>query len=295
MAWVLVRNEDPDLQKDARHVVHHRILRPNLSLHAPTLDLHEIQATVLRQRPAPYVGTHILLRIDDAAAGRAFLRRLIPYINSAAGWRIAANAWLAIGITYPGLEALGVPKNSLQSFPEAFRVGMAARARQLGDVELNDPKNWDPPYGKGQVHIGISAFSDSEEKYQRALAIAREQYEGFKGVTVLAMQEFGAQPGDRNSLGYKDGIDQPPIEGDVAPLPGQGTPIKAGEFILGYPGEAGVVLPMPAARRPRPQRHLYRLSQIPVVGRDIQSLPAGQRQYRRRARAARGEAGRSLA
>jgi deferrochelatase/peroxidase EfeB len=28
-------------------------------------------------------------------------------------------------------------------------------------------------------------------------------------------------------------------------LPGQGRPIKAGEFILGYPGEAGVPLPMP--------------------------------------------------
>jgi hypothetical protein len=60
------------------------------------------------------------------------------------------------------------------------------------------------------------------------------------------MQHFGAQPGDRNSLGYKDGIDQPPVEGSgVDPLPGQGRPIKPGEFILGYPGEAGVPLPMP--------------------------------------------------
>ena len=60
------------------------------------------------------------------------------------------------------------------------------------------------------------------------------------------MQDFGAQPGDRNSLGYKDGIDQPAIEGSgVEPLPGQGRPIKAGEFILGYPGEAGIPLPMP--------------------------------------------------
>ena len=60
------------------------------------------------------------------------------------------------------------------------------------------------------------------------------------------MQDFGAQPGDLNPLGYKDGIDQPPIEGSgVEPLPGQGRPIKAGEFILGYPGEAGVPLPMP--------------------------------------------------
>ena len=92
----------------------------------------------------------------------------------------------------------------------------------------------------------MSAFSDSEEKRRRVLAIAREQYEGFSGVSVLAMQDFGAQPGDLNSLGYKDGIDQPAIEGSgVEPLPGQGRPIKAGEFILGYPGEAGVPLPMP--------------------------------------------------
>ena len=53
-------------------------------------------------------------------------------------------------ISYAGLEALGVPQDSLQSFPEAFRVGMAARARQLGDDGVNDPKNWDPPFGKGK-------------------------------------------------------------------------------------------------------------------------------------------------
>src|SRR5882724_6674016 len=210
------------------------------------LDLHEIQATVLRPRPAPYFGTHVLLRVDDAQAGRAFLRRLTPYVDSAADSRIAANVWLDVGISYMGLEALGLSKESLQSFPEAFRVGMAARARQLGDEGVNDPKNWDKPYGTGEVHIGVTAFSDSEEKRRRALAIAREQYEGFSGVSVLGMQDFGAQPGDRNSLGYKDGIDQPPIEGSgVEPLPGQGRPIKAGEFILGYPGEAGVPLPMP--------------------------------------------------
>jgi Dyp-type peroxidase family len=92
----------------------------------------------------------------------------------------------------------------------------------------------------------VSAFSDSEEKWRRVLAIAREQWEGVTGVSVLQTQDFGAQPGDRNSLGYKDGIDQPAIEGSgIDPLPGQGRPIKAGEFILGYPGEAGVPLPMP--------------------------------------------------
>src|SRR5262249_21388325 len=102
----------------------------SLSTHAPTLDLHEIQPTVLRHRHAPYFGTHLRLHVDDVRAGRAFLRRLTPYVDSAAGWRNATNAWIAVGISYAGLEALGVPQGSLQSFPDAFREGMAARARQ---------------------------------------------------------------------------------------------------------------------------------------------------------------------
>jgi Dyp-type peroxidase family len=221
-------------------------LENNRSTNGPTVDLSEIQATILRPRPAPYFGTHVLLRVNNAQAGRAFLRRLTPHVDSCANWWSAVSPWLAVGISYAGLEALGVPQESLQSFPESFRQGMAARAGHLGDVGLNDPKNWDQPYGKGHVHIGMSAFSNSEEDRRRILEIAREQVEGLSGVGVLAMQDFGAQPGDRNSLGYKDGIDQPAIEGSgVDPLPGQGQPIKAGEFILGYPGESGVPLPMP--------------------------------------------------
>jgi deferrochelatase/peroxidase EfeB len=165
-----------------------------------------------------------------------------PYVDSAAGWRNVANAWIAVGISYAGLGALGLPQGSLQSFPEAFREGMAARAPHLGDEGVNEPKNWDPSFGNGQVHIGLSVFSDSEEKHRRVLAM---QYK-VSGVSVLAIQDFGAQPGDLNSLGYKDGIDQPAIEGSgVDPRPGQGPLIKAGEFVLGYPGEAGFPLPMP--------------------------------------------------
>jgi Dyp-type peroxidase family len=212
----------------------------------PMLELDEIQATVLRHRPAPYFGAHVLLAVDEATAGRELLRRLIPHVNSAANWWSAADPWLSIAISYAGLKALGVPQPSLESFPEAFRVGMAARAAQLGDYGANDPKNWERPFGTGDVHIGLSAFSDSEEKRRRVLAIVREQFEHFPGIRLLASQDFGAQPNDLNPLGYKDGIDQPSIEGSgVEPPPGRGRPIKAGEFILGYPGEAGVPLPMP--------------------------------------------------
>src|SRR5262249_53569811 len=144
------------------------------------------------------------------------------------------------------LEALGVPEESLHSFPEAFRVGMAARADELLDHGDNDPGHWDPPYGTGQVHIAVSVFSGSPQGWRRAMEAARRHYEGHPGLKVLSTHDFGAQPGDLNPLGYRDSIGQPAIEGSgVDPLPGQGTAIKAGEFILGYAGEAGVPLPAP--------------------------------------------------
>ena len=162
-------------------------LGKNASTREPTLDLHEIQATVLRQRPAPYFGTHVLLRVDDAQAGREFLRRLdTSYCDSAANWWNAANTWLSVGISYAGLEALGLPQESLQSFPEAFRVGMAARARQLGDEGVNDPKNWDPPFGKGQIHIGRERLQRFRGK---AAARPRHRPRAVRG--LLRRQRFG--------------------------------------------------------------------------------------------------------
>jgi deferrochelatase/peroxidase EfeB len=107
--------------------------RPNLSSSPATLDLHEIQASVLRYPPEPYYGTHVLLHIDDAPSACEFLRRLAPHVASAAGWWKATDAWIAVAISYTGLVTLGVPEKSLHSFPEAFRVGMAARADILLD------------------------------------------------------------------------------------------------------------------------------------------------------------------
>ena len=211
-----------------------------------TVDLDDIQATVLRYRPEPYYGTHVMLHVADAQAGREFVRRLTPHVDSAAGWWQAGQSWISVAISHAGLVALGVPQDSLDSFPEAFRAGMAARAGQLRDDGDNAPAHWDAPFGSGQVHIGVSIFSDSEQAWHQTMAMARRQYQGFPGLSVLIEQDFGAQPGDLNPLGYRDSIGQPAIEGSgVDPLPGQGPAIKAGEFILGYPGEDGVPLPMP--------------------------------------------------
>jgi len=63
-----------------------------------TVDLDDIQATVLRYRPEPYYGTHVMLQVTDAQAGREFLRRLAPHVESAADWWQAGEAWIAVAL-----------------------------------------------------------------------------------------------------------------------------------------------------------------------------------------------------
>jgi deferrochelatase/peroxidase EfeB len=81
-----------------------------------TVELDDIQATVLRYRPEPYYGTHVMLHVEVAQAGREFVRRLTPYVDSAAGWWEAGDAWTSMAVSHTGLVALGVPEDSLRSF-----------------------------------------------------------------------------------------------------------------------------------------------------------------------------------
>ena len=232
----------------------------NVSTSAPTLDLHEIQATVLRPRPAPYFGTHVLLRIDDARAGREFIRRLAPHIASAdelveCGDGLAGDRNQLCGPrgarASEGIAAKlsrGVSCRHGRACTAAWRR-WASTIRRTGTSRSARVKSI-----SASVHSAIPRKSGGAPS--RSLASSTR---ASRASASCALQDFGAQPGDLNSLGYKDGIDQPTIEGSgVEPLPGQGRPIKAGEFILGYPGEAGIPLPMPQPEHTRPQRHLLR-------------------------------------
>src|SRR5215470_7454429 len=105
-------------------------LRGNRTMSADQvlLELDQIQSGALRARPSLYAGTYILLRIDDRRAGREMLRRVIPVLASAATpTRPAGDAWVSAALTFQGLKVLGVPQDSLDSFPEEFQQGMAAR------------------------------------------------------------------------------------------------------------------------------------------------------------------------
>ena len=125
-----------------------------------TLEVDDIQAPLLHPRPTHYAGAVILGRIDDRRDGRELLRRLIPFVPSATDPPDPdRKAWAAVALSFQGLKALGVPEDTLASFPQEFQQGMAARAAELGDTGESAPENWEPPLGGPDVHLAIYALA----------------------------------------------------------------------------------------------------------------------------------------
>lgn len=208
---------------------------------APTLDIGDIQATVLRPRPSPYRGEYVVLRIDNAAQGREMLRRIIPHVEPSEDWWVPSiPAWVGIAFTYQGLRALGLPQESLDSFPEEFRQGMAARAQILRDFGGNVPTNWEYPFGTSDMHIVLTIYSSDDKNLEVVLEKAHHSHSDLSQISAVYRMKFSELPEGRNPFGFKDGLHNPHVEGSSVHVPpGSGPTVKAGEFVIGYPDELG--------------------------------------------------------
>lgn len=211
------------------------------------LELDDIQSGVLRPRPTPYKATYLLLRIVDAQAGRALMGRLANVVSSAAHpTSPLANTWVSASLSYQGLVALGVPQDSLDSFPWEFRQGMVARAKALGDTGESSPEHWEWPLGTSDVHVVLTALSPDPEHLELAVERAGVAVQELPGIEAIWRQECHVLSTCREHFGFRDGIGHPAIEGSG--IPGTNPhelPLKAGEFVLGYADETGNLPPMP--------------------------------------------------
>jgi Dyp-type peroxidase family len=241
-----------------------------------TLELDDIQAPLLHPRPTKYAGTLILVRIDDWRSGRELLRRLIPFVTPAAiPQDREREAWVAVALSFQGLKALGVPGDTLASFPQEFQQGMAARAAILGDTGESAPEHWEPPLGGTDVHLGIYVLAPDTPRLEALFAGAREALRDVPGITPIWRLDTYMLPNERTSLGFKDGIGQPAIEGSG--IPGTNPyeePLKAGEFVLGYSNENGDVPQML-------QPEVLGRNGTYIVFRKLQTRVAAFRQYLR--------------
>ncbi|MGA9673084.1 MAG: peroxidase [Terracidiphilus sp.] len=211
------------------------------------LELGDIQGTVLRNRPMPYVGAYLLFRIDVPAQAFALLARITPRITSAADWQAPADkAWINIVFTHDGLRRLGLPVAMLDEFPLEFRSRMRHRKDFLGDTGESDPAQWDLP----DFDVGLFLMASDRSGLESKLAIGHAALEGLQGVKLVGRIDLAIPENHREHFGFLDGISRPYIEGQGGEiLPGQGEPIKAGEFLLGYVNELGQI-----AKGPGPEQ-----------------------------------------
>jgi deferrochelatase/peroxidase EfeB len=168
-----------------------------------------------------------------------------------------------IGFTHKGLEALQLNSNTLLSFPESFRDGMAARAQRLGDTGANAPENWYGELGSSRIHgyftggfeasgateaawekvrTEIDIFNTRDPSGQLTRAALRLLFLPF-GMEILHI-ELGQAPYEVEEkkvkpilpriehFGFRDGISQPfadfqlKPDGSVASDNNSGTPSR---------------------------------------------------------------------
>src|SRR3954471_9011711 len=168
----------------------------------PGLELDDIQAGALFERPSPYVGAYLLLRIADRADGRELVRRLHGLVNPAGAADTPDGTSITVAFTYHGLEALGVPKASLDSFAPEFREGMKARAALLGDAGESGPDHWEAPLGGADVHVAIAALSPDAARLEAAAEKARRAHTELPGVKVVWRQDCYQLATGRTSFGF---------------------------------------------------------------------------------------------
>lgn len=217
------------------------------------LELHDIQHILLTRTPA-ITGRYEFLTFDDAAAGRAWLTEMLATVQSATDatrTMDGSRRWVTLAFTWTGLRALGVPHDSLDSFPEEFREGMAARASILGDTGGSHPDNWVGGLASEDLHAIAILFARDDDEYRRCIGVHDELLARSPGVRSLSHLDLNASPPfdyAHDHFGFRDRLSQPVMKySGEEPTPGSGDALEPGEFILGYPDENGppVDLPQP--------------------------------------------------
>ena len=218
------------------------------------LEFDDIQHILLTRTPA-LTGRYEFLSFRSVAGARTWLREILDKVKSAAEVSPALDTdrrWVTLAFTWNGLRALGVDDASLATFPEEFKQGMAARAEMLGDTGANHPDNWVGGLASPDLHAIAILFARDAAEHARCTAEHERLIGRIDGVEVLSSLDLQATPPfdfAHDHFGYRDRLSQPVIEGSgEQPTPGSGAPLKAGEFILGYPDEDG-----PPANLPRPE------------------------------------------
>jgi Dyp-type peroxidase family len=242
-----------------------------------TLELDDIQADVA----VTYPGWGITYRffklqrrgrmVADPGIAATVLDGLAHSVTRSGRVRPETTWTLTVGFTAAGLEAIGVSTDTMTTLPDAFVDGMYRRADKLGD----DTSSWDDDFKNNHIDIvAVLRYTSEDTKKEADTALAdvlSEKFATQKFHLDAQLVDSNGRPtqdpdtGGYEHFGFRDGISNPVVEGaPIAMTPGNGVldfkptflwswrmkpwrwrPIRAGEFLLGYPDEMGEMATIP--------------------------------------------------
>ena len=250
-----------------------------------SLELDDIQSGALHERPSPYVGRYLLLRIDDRRAGRragaaaAPVGRLGPALGRSGARRLDHGR-------------LHLSRSRRRS--ACRRTRSTASRRSSGRGWRRARPSWAtsaraaPSTGRSRSVRRTSTSRwrrcrPTPSGWRRSSSGHAERTSELPGVEVIWRQDCYQLPTGRTSFGFKDGIGQPAVEGAASPARTRGS----GRSRPARSSSATRTRPASCRRCRRPE--VLGRNGTYVVFRKLHTRVAAYRQYLRAKAASREE------
>ena len=235
---------------------------------------------------------HLLLKFNGTdSQTRRFLSEVSKNVTHRPSDRQPSDPQLSIGLTYRGLQALGLPLRVLlvlQKLAPSFHLGAPVQAAtRLGDTGSSSPDRWDSGFQLEALHAVISLHHDDDAAVTGVLDRVQglaTQFDVTIDGKLLRGENFTR--GEREErwvhFGYRDGLSKVGIRGwsrdpDITPVEQKKLrPVSAhspGEFLLGHPDDSGAN-PWALATQPQAVRSFFCEASFGVLRQMEQDEPA---------------------
>ena len=197
-----------------------------------------------------------LPRPAGAVAEYALARSLTISFGESAGQAGGAGHSVCFSLSAAGLAQFTAPNGDaatlLEGFSPAFRLGMAARARILGDLADSAPGTWrwhDDPMRADPAEALLLLYARDAAELDLLREVHTRLLENHGGAVLTSLPCAPADPADpaREHFGFRDGISQPVMRGTsrlTRAAPDRDV-VEPGEFVMGYRNGQGYFPPSP--------------------------------------------------